>query len=160
MASQKQVESIENTRKGDSYSQVPALPFTMVAGRRQCSHRATIIPNKTCSTDFYRHTKRRVGYLLQLANCKRNLAPSRKTAAYKLFGTKSSLSSLKGVPRPLLKQDSYCSYQQHHCGVIHKQGRGMRSGPLCALLWKILTWCTRKQVNVKARHIPGWLNIW
>ena len=35
----------------------------------------------------------------------------------------------------------------------------MRSGPLCALLWRILTRCTRKQVNLKARHIPGRLNV-
>ena len=27
--------------------------------------------------------------------------------------------------------------------------RGMRSGTLCALLWRILTWCTRKQVTLK-----------
>ena len=32
---------------------------------------------------------------------------------------------------------------------INKEG-GMRSGPLCALLWRILTWCTRKQVTLKA----------
>ena len=41
---------------------------------------------------------------------------------------------------------------------INKE-EGMRSGPLCALLWRILTWCTRKQVTLKARHIPGWLNV-
>ena len=41
---------------------------------------------------------------------------------------------------------------------INKEG-GMRSGPLSALLWRILTWCTRKQVTLKARHIPDWLNI-
>ena len=35
----------------------------------------------------------------------------------------------------------------------------MRSGPLCALLWRILTWCSRKQVTLKARHIPGRLNV-
>ena len=35
----------------------------------------------------------------------------------------------------------------------------MRSGPLCALLWRILTWCTRHQVTLKARHIPGRLNV-
>ena len=28
----------------------------------------------------------------------------------------------------------------------------MRSGPLCALLWRILTWCARNQVTLKARH--------
>ena len=35
----------------------------------------------------------------------------------------------------------------------------MRSGPLCALLWRILTWCTSKQVTLRARHIPGRLNV-
>ena len=35
----------------------------------------------------------------------------------------------------------------------------MESGPLCALLWRILTWCTRLQVTLKARHIPGHLNV-
>ena len=41
---------------------------------------------------------------------------------------------------------------------INKEG-GMRSGPLCDLLWRILTWCTRHQVTLKARHIPGRLNV-
>ena len=41
---------------------------------------------------------------------------------------------------------------------INKEG-GMRSGSLCALLWRILTWYTRKQVTLKARHIPGRLNV-
>ena len=29
---------------------------------------------------------------------------------------------------------------------INKEG-GMTSGPLCALLWRILTWCTRKKAD-------------
>ena len=41
---------------------------------------------------------------------------------------------------------------------ITKEG-GMKSGSLCALLWRILSWCTRKQVTLKARHIPGQLNV-
>ena len=41
---------------------------------------------------------------------------------------------------------------------INKEG-GMKSGPLCALLWRILTWCTRNQVTLKARLIPGRLNV-
>ena len=35
----------------------------------------------------------------------------------------------------------------------------MKSGSLCALLWRILSWCTRKQVTLRARHIPGRLNM-
>ena len=35
----------------------------------------------------------------------------------------------------------------------------MKSGSLCALLWRILSWCTRQQVTLRARHIPGRLNV-
>ena len=41
---------------------------------------------------------------------------------------------------------------------MNKEG-GMRSGPLCALLWRLLTWCTNHQITLKARHIPGHLNV-
>ena len=41
---------------------------------------------------------------------------------------------------------------------INKEG-GMKSGCLCALLWRILSWCTRKQVTLKARQIPGRLDV-
>ena len=41
---------------------------------------------------------------------------------------------------------------------INKEG-GMKSGFLCALLWRILSWCTRQQVTLRARHIPGRLNV-
>ena len=32
---------------------------------------------------------------------------------------------------------------------------GMKLGSLCALLWRILSWCTRNQVTLRARHISG-----
>ena len=41
---------------------------------------------------------------------------------------------------------------------INKEG-GMKSGPLCALLWRILTWCTRNAVTLKVQHIPSRLNV-
>ena len=37
---------------------------------------------------------------------------------------------------------------------INKEG-GMKSGSLCALLWRILSWCPRKQVTLKARTSPA-----
>ena len=93
-----------------------------------------------------------MGRSLKRFHCKRNLVSSGKQAAYKLSGTKRSLSSLKKVPRPLLRQDNTCS--THNTTVvsyINKEG-GMRSGSLCALLWRILTWCTRKQVTQSSTH--------
>ena len=72
---------------------------------------------------------RRVGCSLHRT---RNLVPSKKQAAYKLSRTQRSLSSLKRIIGPLYKQDSTYSNQQHHSGVIHKQGRRHEVGPtLC-----------------------------
>ena len=41
---------------------------------------------------------------------------------------------------------------------INKQG-GTHSVEMCALLWMIITWCHHYQITLKARHIPGCLNV-
>ena len=41
---------------------------------------------------------------------------------------------------------------------INKHG-GMRSGSLCALLWRLLSWCHPRGIILRARHIPGRLNV-
>ena len=40
---------------------------------------------------------------------------------------------------------------------INQQG-GTHSAEMCAVLWKIMTWCQHYQITWKARHIPGCLN--
>ena len=159
MASQKQLEGTRITRKGDPNSQDPTPPLTMVATGRQRSHRPTITPNKACSANFYRRIKRRVGHSLKRTHCKRVLVPTRKQVAHKLSGTKSSLVALKEFQD--LCTDKIVLVATNNTTVvsyINKEG-GMRSGPLCAVLWRILTWCIRHQVTLKARHIPGRLNV-
>ena len=41
---------------------------------------------------------------------------------------------------------------------INKHG-GMSSGSLCALLWRLLSWCHPRGIILRARHIPGNLNV-
>ena len=41
---------------------------------------------------------------------------------------------------------------------INKQG-GTHSAEMCALLWKIMTWCHYYHITLKAGHIPGCLNV-
>ena len=41
---------------------------------------------------------------------------------------------------------------------INKQG-GTHSAEMCALLWKIMYWCHHYHIRLKARHIPGCLNV-
>ena len=41
---------------------------------------------------------------------------------------------------------------------INKQG-GTHLVKMCALLWKFMTWCHHYHITLKARHIPGCLNM-
>ena len=41
---------------------------------------------------------------------------------------------------------------------INKEG-GMKSGSLCTLFWRLLLWCNQRQIVLRARHIPGHLNV-
>ena len=41
---------------------------------------------------------------------------------------------------------------------INKQGV-THSAEMCFLLWKIMTWCHHYHITLKARHIPGCLNV-
>ena len=159
VALKKQLESTGVTRKEDSSTQVIAPTLAVVARRRERPHRPTTTPNAACSANIYRRIKRRLGRSLKRAHCKRNLVIARKQTAYKLPRTQGSASSLKRVPKSLFGQNSTGSNRQHYSSVIHKQGRRLESGTLCALLWRILTWCTKNQVTLKARHIPGRLNV-
>ena len=118
--------------------------------------RPTITPNKACVANLYRRIKRRVGRSLKRTHCKRVLVTTGKQAAYKLKAVFLALKEFQD-----LCADQIVLVATNNTTVvsyINKEG-GMRSGPLCALLWRILTWCTRKQVTLKARHIPGWLNV-
>ena len=161
VALEKQLEGTRVTRKGDPSSLLPPPTSNVVAGGKQCATRSTTTPSKTCSANIYRRIKRRVGRSLRRAHCKGNLVPARKQVTQKSLRTKSSIFSSKRVSNPLLQQDSTDSYRQHNSGCLYQQrgGGGMKSGSLCALLWRILSWCTRQQVTLRARHIPGRLNV-
>ena len=101
---------------------------------------------------FYRFIKSRVGCSLKRTHCRRHLVPPGQQVAYQLPRTQGSLSSLTRAPRPLYAQDSTCRTDNTTVvSYINREG-GMRSGPLCALPWRILTWCARNQVTLKARH--------
>ena len=41
---------------------------------------------------------------------------------------------------------------------INKQG-GTHSTELCALMWRLLTWCNKHQITLRERHVPGSLNV-
>ena len=153
VASQKQLESSGISREGYSSTQFFTPTSTMVARGKQCATRSTITPNKTCSANIYRHIKRRVGRSLKRTHCKRFLVGTGKQSTHKLSGMKVVFLALKEFQDLCVGTDNTTVV-----AYINNEG-GMRSGPLCALLWRILTWCSQRQVTPKARHIPGHLNV-
>ena len=50
------------------------------------------------------------------------------------------------------------TYNSTVVAYINKEG-GTHSAEMCALLWKIMTWCHHYHITLKARHIPGCLNV-
>ena len=100
-----------------------------------------------------------MGRSLKRTHCQRDLVTARKQAAYKLFGTKGSVSRLKRVSRPLCRQDGTCGNRQYYSSVIHKQGRRHEVGDTLCPTMEDLDLVYQNQVTLKARHIPGRLNV-
>ena len=151
VAFEEQLEGTGITRKGDTHSEVIPPPLKVVAGGTQCASKSTIAPSKTCSADIYR---RRVGSSLKRMHCKGVLVPSRKQVAHKLLGIKGGLSSPKRVPRPLFKEHSHVSHRQHNSGCLYQQRGGMKSGSMCALLWRILSRVHQETGNSQGTSHP------
>ena len=159
VALEEQLESTRIIRKGDTHSQIAPPPPKVVDGGKQCAFRSTITPTKTYSADIYRRIKRRVG-------CSLKRAHSRGTWSLPESKLHINHLELKAVFLALKEFQDLCSNNivlvatdnTTVVAYINKEG-GMKSGSLYALLWRILSWCTRKQVTLRARHIPGRLNV-
>ena len=69
-----------------------------------------------------------------------------------------SFSGLSKDQGPVSKPNSVGCYGQLNSSSLHKQG-GTCSVEMCALLWKVMTWCHHYQITLKARHNPRCLNV-
>ena len=127
----------------------------------QCLTRSTRASFASCPSGLYRRLKRRLGCSLRRRHGKWRLVSSRKPATHKFPGIKSCTAGSKKVSTHSTGEDCSSGHRQHYsCGVayINKEG-GMRSGSLCPLRWRLLCWCNLRHIVLKARHIPGHLNV-
>ena len=101
----------------------------------------------------------KVGRTLRGLHCKRRLVPFGRSPSHKFSRTEGSPSGPTTVRTSLQESDCACCNGQYNSGLIHKQAGGMKSGSLCALLWRLLSWCHPRGITLRARHIPGRLNV-
>ena len=135
---------------------IPFSPSTSGL-REQCSSGPTVTSPSTRSTNIYRRLKRRLGHTLRGLHCKRCLVRPRKSPPHQLFGAVFlALKSFEHLCRDqivLIATDNTTMVS-----YINKKG-GMRSGSLCVLLWRLLSWCHPRGIVLRAWHIPGRLNM-
>ena len=159
VAPQEQLARTGITRKSDSDPPVLTPSPAVVATGRQRTIRPTFTPNQTCSAALYIRIKRSMGRSLKRTHCKRLLVLTESKLHINYLELKAVLLALKEFTDLCTGQIVLVATDNTTVvSYINKEG-GMRSGPLCALLWRILTWCSQRQVTLKARHIPGRLNV-
>ena len=110
-----------------------------------------LAPPSSRGSDLYRRIKRRLGRTFRRLYRKRRLVHSGKQAAYQFPRIESSFIGPKEFRTSLPRSGSSGCHRQYYCG--------MRSGSLCALLWRLLSWCNLREICLRARHIPGRLNM-
>ena len=153
VALDEQLEGTRITRKGDTRSQVAPPPFKVVAGGKQCAFRSTITPPLKHALQIFTDASKE-GWGAHL-----NERTARGTWSVPESKLHINHLELKVVFLALKEFHFPGSHRQHNSGCLYQQARGMKLGSLCALLWRILSWCTRKQVTLRARHIPGRMNM-
>ena len=147
------LESPRIPRKGDSSSKVSSPTPSMVDQGDKCLTRPTPTPFASCHSNLYRCLKRRLGCSLRRLHGKGHLVSSRKSSSYKLPGIKSGLTSLEKIPAPSTRKSRFSCHRPHHSCGIHQQGGRYEVTMVTPVLVQ------SGQVVLKARHIPGRLNV-
>ena len=80
-----------------------------------------------------------------------------KRATHKCFTAEGGFSGPSKVQGPVSKPVLVATENSTVVAYINK--RGTHLAEICALLWKIMTWCHHYQITLKARHIPGCLSV-
>ena len=88
----------------------------------------------------------------------KGLARPGKKATHKRSRIEGDLPGPWKLQGPVPEPNSASCNGQLSSGSLHKQTR-RNSAEMCALLWKIMTWCHHYHITLKARHIPGCLNV-
>ena len=130
----------------------------LVAKSDKCDERCRPSSQRPQHPTLYRRLKQRLGRSLRTNLYKGSVVRQGKKATHKCSRVEGSLSGPSKFQGPVSEPNSVGCNGQLNSGSLHKQG-GTHSAEICAVLWKIMTWCHHYQIILNARHIPGCLNV-
>ena len=108
---------------------------------------------------LYRRLKRRLGRSLRSKFYQGSVVRPGKKATHKRSRIEGGLSRPSKLQGPVPEPNSASCNRQLNSGSLHKKQGGTHSAETCALLRKIMTWCHHYHITLKARDIPGCLNV-
>ena len=127
----------------------------LVAEPRKCDERCRPSSQRPQHPTLYRRLKRRLGRSLKPKFYKGSVVRQEKKATHKCSRIEGSLTGPSKLQRPVSKLNSAsCNGQLNKVAYINKQG-GTHSAEMCALLWKIMTWCHHYHIALKASTFQG-----
>ena len=112
----------------------------MVAESHKCDERCRPSSQRPQYPTLYRRLKRRLGHLLRTNLCKRSVVRQGKKDTHKCSRPEGGFSGPSKVQGPVSKPVLVAADNSTVVAYINKQG-GTHSAEMCALLWKIMTWC-------------------
>ena len=107
---------------------------------------------------LYRRLKRRLGRSLKSKFYQGSVVRWGKKATHKCSRVEGGLTGPSKFQGPVSEPNCASCNGQLNSGSLHKQG-GTHPAEMCTLLWKIMTWRHHYHITLKARHIPGCLNV-
>ena len=134
-------------------------PPRLVAKPLKCDERRRPSSQGPQYPTLYRRLKRRLGRSLRSKFYKRAVVRAGKKARHKFLELKAVSLALRDFKDQCQNQTVLVATDNSTVvAYINKQG-GTHSAEMCALLWKIMTWCHHYHITLKARHIQGCLNV-
>ena len=132
----------------------------VVAESHKCGEKCRTSSQRPQYPTLYRRLRRRLGRSLRASLYTKGLWSDREKRLHinvlELKAVSLALQSFKDQcqnPTVLVSNDNSTVVT-----YINKQG-GTHSAEMYVLLWKIMTWDHHYQIPLKARHIPGYLNV-
>ena len=159
VASQNSLEISDASGHTDPLEFENDTTWGMVVRPSKCATRRISPPQGTRKTYLYRHLKRRLGAHLGQNSTGGVWSLTEKHLHINLLELKAVLLALRFFQTDCRNnQVLIASDNTSVVAYINRQG-GTRSAELCVLMWRILTWCHQNNVTLRARHIPGSLNV-
>ena len=131
----------------------------VVAESLKCDERCRPSSQRPEYPTLYRCLKRRLGCSLRASRYKGLWSDREKWQHINVLELKAVYLALRSFKDQCQNQTMLVATDNSTVvAYINKQG-GTHSAEMCAVLWKIMTWCHHYQITLKARHLPGCLNV-